>query len=62
MFTIPSHQRPANRNDPWEFSLHTSQWLRPKLQVTAHVGEVIEQGKHFSIAGESEHFINNLGN
>jgi hypothetical protein len=29
---------------------HQSEWLRSKLQVTAHDGEDVEKEKHYSIA------------
>jgi hypothetical protein len=35
----------------WDFTLHQSEWLRPKPQVTIHVWEDVEKEEHSSIAG-----------
>jgi hypothetical protein len=32
-------------------TLHQSEWLRSKPQVTAHVGKDVEKEKHYFIAG-----------
>ena len=62
MFNIPNHLRNANCNDSWDSILHTSEWLRSQPQVTAHVGEVIQQGEHSSIVSESENLDNHFWN
>jgi hypothetical protein len=44
------------------FSLHQSEWLKSKLQVTAHIGEDMEKEEHFSTAGRIASWSNHSGN
>ena len=36
---------------PWDFTLHQSEWLRIKTQETAGVGEDVKKEEHSSTAG-----------
>jgi hypothetical protein len=37
----------------WRFPIHQSEWLTSIIQVTAHAGEDVEEGKPTSAAGGS---------
>jgi hypothetical protein len=41
---------------------HKSEWLRSKIQETAHAGEDVEKEEHSSIAGGIENWYNCSGN
>jgi hypothetical protein len=41
---------------------HPSEWLRSKVQGSAHAGADMEQGEHSSIAGRSANLYNHSGN
>ena len=60
MCKVLSDQRNANQNDPE--TLHQSEWLRSKAQVTTHVGEDVEREEHSSIAGGIANWYNHCGN
>jgi hypothetical protein len=45
-----SHSIPYMANQDLE--LHQSEWLRSKIQVTAHVGKDVEKEEHSSITVE----------
>jgi hypothetical protein len=51
------HQGNQNQND----SKILFYWLRLKTHVTAHAGEDMQQGKHFSISGSSANLYNHFG-
>jgi hypothetical protein len=42
--------------------LHQSEWLRLKIQVTAHAGKDMEKGEHCFIAGGIANLYNHSGN
>jgi hypothetical protein len=60
MFNILSHQ--ANANQPWDSTLHQSEWLRLKTQMTADTGKDVEEEEHSSIAGRIASLYNHSGN
>ena len=49
MFKVLSGQINANQNDS-DSTLHQSEWLRSKPQVTAHVGEDVKKEENSSIS------------
>ena len=61
MFKVLSDQRNANQTT-LNSTLHQSEWLRSKPQMTKHVGEDVEKEEHFSIAGGIENWYNHSGN
>jgi hypothetical protein len=58
MFKVFSHQGNANQNDS---ILHPSEWLRSKIQVTAHAGEDMEEEDHSSIADGNANLYSHSG-
>ena len=48
MFYILSHLGNANQNNP---DTCQSEYLRPKIQMTANAGENVEKEEHFCIVG-----------
>jgi hypothetical protein len=46
IFNILSHQGDSNQNNPEIRSLHMSEWLRNKPQVTEHAGKDIKSEEH----------------
>jgi Tfp pilus assembly protein PilN len=59
MLNILSQQGNANQNDPKISTLHQSERLRKKTQVTASAEE---RGAHSSIAGGIANFYSHSGN
>ena len=50
MFKFLNDQRKCKSKWPWDSTLHQDEWLRPKPQVTTHVGKDTEKEEHSSIA------------
>ena len=46
----------------FKVTLHYSEWLRPKPQVTTYVGEDVEKEEHSSIDGGIANCYNQSGN
>ena len=46
----------------WDSIFYLSEWLRWKIQVSKHDGEVVEQVKHSSIADGNVNIYNHFGN
>ena len=47
---------------PWDFTLHQSEWLRLKIQETAGIGEDVEKEEHSSTAGGVASWYNHSEN
>jgi hypothetical protein len=62
MFKVLSDQRNANQNDPEISTLHQSEWLRSKPQVTTHVGKDVEKEEHSFIAARIVNWYTHFGN
>jgi hypothetical protein len=45
-----------------DYTLHQSEWLRSKTQVTTHVGKNVEKEEDSSIAGGIANWYNHSGN
>ena len=52
----------ANQKNPWDSTLHQSEWLRSKIQLTADAGEDVEKEEHSSIVGGIASLYNHSGN
>ena len=47
---------------PKDSTLHQSEWLSSKPQVTTNVVEDVEKEEHSTIAGGTANYYNNFGN
>jgi hypothetical protein len=45
-----------------DFTVHQSEWVRSKPQVTTHIGEDMDKEEHSSIVGEMANWYNHSGN
>ena len=62
MFSLLSHQGNERQHYFRDIILHSSKWLGPITQVTAHAGKDVEQGEYSSIAGGNAKLYNHYGN
>jgi hypothetical protein len=61
MFKVCSDQRNVSKR-PWDSTLHQSEWLKSKSQVTTHVGEDVEKKEHSFLAWGIANLYNHSGN
>jgi hypothetical protein len=61
LFKFLSHGGNANHNDS-DSTLHQSEWLRSKTQVTEDAGRDVAKEEHSSKAGGITSWYNNFGN
>jgi len=61
MFKVLSDQK-IQIKTTWVSTLHQSEWLRLKPQMTVYVGENVEKEEHSSIAGGIANWYNHSGN
>ena len=62
VLNISSHHENANANQPWDSTLHQSEWLRSKIQMTADAGKDAEKEECFSSVGGVVNWYNHSGN
>ena len=64
MFNILNHQGNANQNNPEisPSSIHQSEGLQSKTQVTADAGEDVEKEEHSSFVSGISSWYNHSGN